>query len=192
MCGIAGLLVGKRTATAELTDELTRMLAPLAHRGPDGQGWWADDEAGIGLGHRRLAIVDLSSTGAQPMVSADDRWVISFNGEVYGYRDRHRLPVGLTGWAQVHGLRGETSLRERVRFDNHYIEHWSLWRDIVILLRTVAAVFRAPHGGSESDVHDPERLDFGIAATTREPDVAADRGPRRRWTRGRRAPRESR
>ena len=92
MCGIAGLLVGKRTATAELRDELTRMLAPLAHRGPDGEGSWTDAEAGIGLGHRRLAIVDLSSTGAQPMVSADDRWVISFNGEVYGYREvRARL-----------------------------------------------------------------------------------------------------
>ena len=92
MCGIAGLLVGKRTATAELTDELARMLAPLAHRGPDGEGTWTDDEAGIGLGHRRLAVVDLSPTGAQPMVSADGRWVISFNGEVYGYREiRTRL-----------------------------------------------------------------------------------------------------
>jgi asparagine synthase (glutamine-hydrolysing) len=87
MCGIAGLLVGDRTSAGELTDELARMLPPLAHRGPDGEGTWTDDEAGIGLGHRRLAIVDLSPSGAQPMVSADGRWVISFNGEVYGYRE---------------------------------------------------------------------------------------------------------
>jgi asparagine synthase (glutamine-hydrolysing) len=92
MCGIAGLLVDQRTSADELTHELARMLPPLAHRGPDGEGTWTDDETGIGLGHRRLAVVDLSPTGAQPMVSADGRWVVSFNGEVYGYRDlRTRL-----------------------------------------------------------------------------------------------------
>lgn len=92
MCGIAGLLVRHQTSAGELTAELARTLPPLAHRGPDGEGSWTDDEAGIGLGHRRLAIVDLSPTGAQPMVSADGRWVISFNGEVYGYRElRARL-----------------------------------------------------------------------------------------------------
>ena len=48
----------------------------------------------------------------------------------------------MTGWAQVHGLRGDTSIEDRARFDNHYVEHWSLWRDLVIALRTVIAVFR--------------------------------------------------
>ena len=80
------------------------------------------------------------------------------------------MPVGLTGWAQVHGLRGETSLRERVRFDNHYIEHWSLWHDCVILMRTVAAVFRSPAAGSEPDAGDPARQRFGVAATP-SPDI---------------------
>jgi len=59
---------------------------------------------------------------------------------VPGYDDRHRVPAGLTGWAQVHGLRGDTSIPERARFDNHYIEHWSLWRDVVIMCRTVKSV----------------------------------------------------
>jgi exopolysaccharide biosynthesis polyprenyl glycosylphosphotransferase len=65
-----------------------------------------------------------------------------FAEEVPGYADRHRLPVGLTGWAQVSGLRGETSIAERARFDNFYIEHWSLWFDIKVILRTSSTVIR--------------------------------------------------
>ncbi len=91
---------------------------------------------------------DMSLVGPRP---ERGYLVEQFNDAVYGYRDRHRLPVGLTGWAQVHGLRGETSLRERVRFDNHYIEHWSLWRDVVIMFRTVIAVFQRPAPGSRPD-----------------------------------------
>jgi lipopolysaccharide/colanic/teichoic acid biosynthesis glycosyltransferase len=56
------------------------------------------------------------------------------------------MPVGLTGWAQVNGLRGQTSIAERTRFDNHYIEHWTFWRDVVILLRTAGAVSRSVTG----------------------------------------------
>ena len=52
------------------------------------------------------------------------------------YDGRHRVPRGLTGWAQIHGLRGDTSISERARFDNYYIENWSLWLDIKIMLRT--------------------------------------------------------
>lgn len=85
MCGIAGgFFIGGPV--------VGRMLNAIDHRGPDGDGVWADDATGVALGHRRLAIVDLSATGAQPMVSRDGRWVITFNGEVYGYRDlRQRL-----------------------------------------------------------------------------------------------------
>jgi lipopolysaccharide/colanic/teichoic acid biosynthesis glycosyltransferase len=53
------------------------------------------------------------------------------------YADRHRTNGGMTGWAQVHGLTGDTSIHERARFDNNYIEHWSLWLDLVILVRTL-------------------------------------------------------
>ena len=84
MCGIAGLidpaLVG---ATADLTGRARAMADALAHRGPDGAGVWSDADAGVALSHRRLAIVDLTPSGAQPMVSSDGRWVISYNGEVY-------------------------------------------------------------------------------------------------------------
>ncbi|MFF9869267.1 exopolysaccharide biosynthesis polyprenyl glycosylphosphotransferase [Streptomyces sp. NPDC013953] len=59
-----------------------------------------------------------------------------------GYAARHRMPAGLTGLAQVHGLRGDTSIEDRCRFDNHYIDHWSLWQDVCILLRTAASLFR--------------------------------------------------
>jgi exopolysaccharide biosynthesis polyprenyl glycosylphosphotransferase len=113
---------------------------------------------------------DMSLVGPRP---ERGYLVEQFNDEVYGYRDRHRLPVGLTGWAQVHGLRGETSLRERVRFDNHYIEHWSLWRDLVILFRTVLAVFQRPARGSRPDSQLPTHTQFGVAATPSPTDDAA-------------------
>jgi lipopolysaccharide/colanic/teichoic acid biosynthesis glycosyltransferase len=57
-----------------------------------------------------------------------------------GYADRHRVPAGITGWAQIHGLRGDTSIEDRVRFDNYYVENWSLGLDLKIILRTVAAM----------------------------------------------------
>jgi exopolysaccharide biosynthesis polyprenyl glycosylphosphotransferase len=82
---------------------------------------------------------DMSLVGPRP---ERPFFVRQFSADVYGYKDRHRLPVGLTGWAQVHGLRGDTSIEERARFDNHYIEHWSLWRDVVVLARTIAEVVR--------------------------------------------------
>jgi exopolysaccharide biosynthesis polyprenyl glycosylphosphotransferase len=65
-----------------------------------------------------------------------------FQSRIEGYEDRLRVPAGITGLAQVHGLRGDTSIIERSRFDNQYIEHWSIWQDTVILARTIGAVLR--------------------------------------------------
>ena len=62
--------------------------------------------------------------------------------EVPNYDDRHRVQSGVTGWAQIHGLKGDTSISDRARFDNQYIEHWSLWRDVVILVRTVFGLLK--------------------------------------------------
>ena len=88
MCGITGLWdLGGTIAPEALTREVAAMTAALSHRGPDSGAVWVDAEAGLGLGHRRLAIVDLSPTGAQPMASADGRFVISYNGEVYSHED---------------------------------------------------------------------------------------------------------
>lgn len=82
---------------------------------------------------------DMSLVGPRP---ERPQFVHNYKSRVDGYGDRHRLPVGLTGLAQVHGLRGDTSIVERARFDNFYIEHWSPWQDMKILLRTAAAVVR--------------------------------------------------
>lgn len=79
MCGIAG-------STRADDALLARMLARLAHRGPDGDGRWVDADTGVGLAHARLAVIDLSPGGAQPMASPCGRWVIAFNGEIYNYR----------------------------------------------------------------------------------------------------------
>jgi asparagine synthase (glutamine-hydrolysing) len=87
MCGIAGFLdLTRRSAIDTLQATAEHMVRTLTHRGPDHRGVWADEVAGIALGHRRLSIVDLSTAGHQPMVSADGRYVIVFNGEVYNHK----------------------------------------------------------------------------------------------------------
>ena len=80
MCGIAGFL---GNAAAAL---LGRMAAAIAHRGPDGEGLWHDPEAGVGLAHRRLAIIDPTEAAAQPMVSCGGRYTVVFNGEIYNFK----------------------------------------------------------------------------------------------------------
>jgi exopolysaccharide biosynthesis polyprenyl glycosylphosphotransferase len=69
-------------------------------------------------------------------------YVRRFEGNVYRYGERHRVKSGITGWAQVNGLRGQTSLEDRIEWDNYYIENFSLWFDVKILLLTFAAVFK--------------------------------------------------
>ena len=71
-------------------------------------------------------------------------FVDHFGTTVRRYDDRHRVKSGMTGWAQVHGLRGQTSLTERIEWDNWYIQNWSLWLDLKILLMTPMACVRAP------------------------------------------------
>jgi asparagine synthase (glutamine-hydrolysing) len=88
MCGIVGLLDRRqRLGTDKLEAVVGRMNDTLAHRGPDGADIWTDEATGIGLGHRRLAIVDLSPTGVQPMHSADGRFVVTYNGEIFNFRE---------------------------------------------------------------------------------------------------------
>jgi asparagine synthase (glutamine-hydrolysing) len=94
MCGIAGIWwpEGQRQGEAEAV--AAGMAARLHHRGPDARGVWADGAAGIALGHARLAILDLSPAGAQPMASASGRYVVAFNGEIYNHLDlREQLEV---------------------------------------------------------------------------------------------------
>ncbi len=82
---------------------------------------------------------DMSLVGPRP---ERPYFVDQFRGLYPSYEARHRVPSGLTGWAQVHGLRGDSSIADRARFDNYYIENWSLWLDLKIMLRTVSSVLR--------------------------------------------------
>ena len=82
MCGVVGILACARSAQVP-EGEIQRMTSYLAHRGPDGCGYWQDPQKHLALGHRRLAIQDISERGAQPFVSADGRIVLSYNGELY-------------------------------------------------------------------------------------------------------------
>jgi lipopolysaccharide/colanic/teichoic acid biosynthesis glycosyltransferase len=69
-------------------------------------------------------------------------FVETFEEKVHRYGERHRVKSGITGWAQVSGLRGKTSVADRIEWDNYYIENWSLWFDLKILLMTLAVVAR--------------------------------------------------
>ena len=89
MCGIAGFVSFDDWPVAR-EQVLRRMTDALVHRGPDGDGLWLDADRRVGLGHRRLAIIDLSETGRQPMTSASGRFVVSFNGEIYNFLELRR------------------------------------------------------------------------------------------------------
>lgn len=111
----------------------------------------ADRRTGLGRFLRRTSMDELpqlinvvrgemSLVGPRP---ERPEFVELFNRDITRYDDRHRVRSGITGWAQVHGLRGQTSLADRVELDNYYIEHWSLALDLKILALTAVAVFRA-------------------------------------------------
>ena len=86
MCGITGFLSkNKDQSNAELIRLVRRMSDTLRHRGPDDSGSWADESSGVAFGFRRLAILDLTPAGHQPMFSSDGRFVIVFNGEIYNF-----------------------------------------------------------------------------------------------------------
>jgi asparagine synthase (glutamine-hydrolysing) len=97
MCGITGFLSKRPEAKAALHAHVSAMCSSLAHRGPDSSGTWIDADRGIALGHRRLAIVDLSEHGRQPMVSACGRYVVAFNGEIYNHVALRRQ-LGPVAW----------------------------------------------------------------------------------------------
>ncbi|HYW09257.1 MAG TPA: asparagine synthase (glutamine-hydrolyzing), partial [Longimicrobium sp.] len=95
MCGIAGVLAFHGAAPVN-EDLVRRMGGTLAHRGPDGAGTWVSDDGMVGLGHRRLSIVDLSDAAGQPMPNEDGRLRVVFNGEIYNHAEI-RAELELTG-----------------------------------------------------------------------------------------------
>ena len=87
MCGIAGVIASPQLLpVSELSSLAAAMGERLLHRGPDDSGLWADPVAGVAFSHRRLAVLDLSPQGHQPMLSACGRFVLAFNGEIYNHR----------------------------------------------------------------------------------------------------------
>ncbi len=128
-------------ATAERDFELPEGVAPGGVEGDDRR-------TRVGEIMRRLSLDelpqlfnilrgDMAIVGPRPERTS---FVRSFEEHVYRYGDRHRVKSGLTGWAQVQGLRGQTSLHDRVEWDNYYIENWSLWLDLKIILMTIPAL----------------------------------------------------
>lgn len=122
MCGFAGFLSAAGGIDCTQAQEVLRHMAnAIVHRGPDSDGYWADPALGIGLAHRRLAIVDLSPAGTQPMASGSGRYVLAFNGEIYnhqllrqsleregkviapwrGHSDTETLLAGFSAWGLV-------------------------------------------------------------------------------------------
>lgn len=87
MCGIVGLIGAYGTGIQELNSIANAMSNELFHRGPDDQGVWSDETAGIALGHRRLSVIDISVHGHQPMSSTCGRFITVFNGEIYNFRE---------------------------------------------------------------------------------------------------------
>ncbi len=94
MCGIAGIYAFSPSAPPADRAELRAIRDHMAARGPDGLGEWFSSDGRVAFGHRRLAIVDLSDAGAQPMQSAGGQLVITFDGEIYNYHElRKELPA---------------------------------------------------------------------------------------------------
>ncbi|MGE3163888.1 MAG: asparagine synthase (glutamine-hydrolyzing) [Planctomycetota bacterium] len=104
MCGITGAIAFEPESSPITEALITRMRDALAHRGPDGAGTWVAADATVGLGHRRLAIIDPSTAAAQPMVSADGQLRLVFNGEIYNHAELRREleRAGRTRWATDH------------------------------------------------------------------------------------------
>jgi asparagine synthase (glutamine-hydrolysing) len=137
MCGLAGFWQHPQNDFAEIEALAVRMADSLAHRGPDDQGVWGDLQAGIALAHRRLAILDLSPAGHQPMVSPSGRYVIVFNGEIYnhlelraelaqntavawrGHSDTETLLAAFETWGITRTLERSVGMFALVLWDRH-------------------------------------------------------------------------
>jgi exopolysaccharide biosynthesis polyprenyl glycosylphosphotransferase len=113
---------------------------------------------------------EMSLVGPRP---ERPEFVARFDTEIDHYSDRHRVKSGITGWAQVNGLRGQTSIADRVEWDNYYIENWSLRFDLRIMVLTIAEVFRLRDTGlgdaaSDAMTHDVT-IEFGTLSPSRRP-----------------------
>ena len=104
MCGVVGTLTFGSEEFRVTTPYINKMRDVMAHRGPDGAGTWVSEDGRIGLGHRRLSIIDLSENAAQPMSSSDGRYWVSFNGEIYNHQEirEELIQLGHDKWKTDH------------------------------------------------------------------------------------------
>ncbi|HKG19476.1 MAG TPA: sugar transferase [Candidatus Limnocylindrales bacterium] len=140
------MLKFRTMAVSDLTSVPLDLIRSLRSGGVEGE----DRRTRVGRYLRRFSIDELpqllnvlkgemSLVGPRP---ERPEWVSEFERLVHRYGERSRVKAGITGWAQVHGLRGQTSLTDRAEWDNYYIENFSLWLDLKIMLMTIAAVAR--------------------------------------------------
>jgi asparagine synthase (glutamine-hydrolysing) len=183
MCGITGFIDFDRASSAEALESTAgRMADTLSHRGPDQGGAWSDAEAGIALGFRRLAIIDLSSAGHQPMVSASGRYVICFNGEIYnaeairtqlgariaryrGHSDTEVLLEAAAAWGLERALTKAVGMFALALWDRDTRElwlardrlgkkplYWSLQRNLFLFGSELRALKAHPRFGAQIDL----------------------------------------
>jgi asparagine synthase (glutamine-hydrolysing) len=127
MCGFAGFLTTSSHIFANADAIVTNMVNTIQHRGPDDSGVWIDADAGVALAHRRLSIVDLSPAGHQPMISANGRYVIAFNGEIYNHVDircelerlNHLNPLSAQELATLTQDSSTVNMREKFEWRGH-------------------------------------------------------------------------
>jgi exopolysaccharide biosynthesis polyprenyl glycosylphosphotransferase len=132
---------------------------------------------------------EMSLVGPRPERT---HYVVRFVEAIDRYGDRHRMRCGLTGWAQINGFRGETSLQDRVAHDNYYIENWSPWLDFRILWRTLPAIARTPEDASAvavEDDHAATAVRRRLTARSPQPRPAAPHAAPGRTTASGRSPR---
>ncbi|MCH7910887.1 MAG: asparagine synthase (glutamine-hydrolyzing), partial [Candidatus Hydrogenedentes bacterium] len=125
MCGIAGFLA-PTSLGEDARATLEQMTKRIVHRGPDDAGHWLDQDAGVALGHRRLAIIDLSLAGHQPMTSHSGRYVIVYNGEIYNYRE---IRIDLEAIGTGTNWRGHSDTEVLLAA----IDHWGVEETLVRL-----------------------------------------------------------
>jgi len=120
MCGIAGFSTKRNFAC--LRDSLPGAIETVSHRGPDDSGVFFDEKAGVGLGHRRLSILDLTSAGRQPMASEDGKVYIVHNGEVYNFKEIREILRGY-GHNFYTGTDTEVILKAYIQWGIECLDH---------------------------------------------------------------------
>ncbi len=125
MCGITGFLYKPGNKHPDNHPIIKKMTDTLVHRGPDDGGTWVDEQARVALGHRRLAVLDLSPSGRQPMTSASGRFVLVFNGEIYNHLVlRQELEKNVR--VPYNGWRGHSDKETLLE----YIEAWGIKKSL--------------------------------------------------------------